>query len=409
MSSTQARISTDHLTVHRSGALPRLLYVGDVPVESSYHGSALLYRLLQDYPPDRLRVIETEDFRSLPSRRLRDVNYHEVSVGNTRWLKTRFSRWAASALTFQASARSRRLRDALKGFRPEAVLTVAHGYSWLAAARFASDAQIPLHLIVHDDYATTTPVLSGLKQWQERKFSEVYRQSATRFCVSPFMEEEYKSRYGVAGSVLYPSRGRPGSAKIRTPATYAKKSRHLVGAYAGNIVSREFARPIAILSERLASQGGKLLLFTPHSADGLSALGLSGSSIAPQGLVDSDHLIRRLGDEADFVFAPMPLDSIAVQARLSFPSKLTDYTATGLPIVICGPEYCSAVRWAREHSPVAEIITSHDPEAFDATLDRLFSPTHRETLGRAAMTLGNRLFSHKAACDALRGALLSVS
>ena len=39
--------------------LPRLLYVGDVPVEASYHGSALLHRLLVNYPPDRLSVIET--------------------------------------------------------------------------------------------------------------------------------------------------------------------------------------------------------------------------------------------------------------------------------------------------------------------------------------------------------------
>jgi hypothetical protein len=409
MPSAQTGLSTDNSTDRRSGQLPRLLYVGDVPVESSYHGSALLYRLLQDYPPDRLLIIETENLRSLPGRRLQDVNYLEVPAGNTRWLKTRFSRLAASALTFRASARVQRLRGALAGFRPQAVLTVAHGYSWLTAARFASEAQIPLHLIVHDDYPTMTPVLSGLQQWQERKFSRVYRQSATRFCVSPFMEEEYRNRYGVAGNVLYPSRARTGSAHIHTPATYARKTNQLVGAYAGNIISREFASPIAILAEQLARKGGKLLLFAPHSADSLPALGLSGRNIVPQGLIDSDQLIRRLREEADFVFVPMALDSITVQARLSFPSKLTDYTATGLPIVICGPEYCSAVRWAREHSPVAEIITSRDPEDFDMALRRLESPGHREALGKAAMTLGNRLFSHKAASDALHGALLSVS
>src|SRR4051812_48302616 len=39
--------------------LPRLLYVGDVPVEASYHGSALLHRLLSDYPHEKLTVIET--------------------------------------------------------------------------------------------------------------------------------------------------------------------------------------------------------------------------------------------------------------------------------------------------------------------------------------------------------------
>ena len=53
------------------GALPRLLYLADVPVEASYHGSALMYRLLQRYPADRLRVVEGNLFtrhRSPPAR-----------------------------------------------------------------------------------------------------------------------------------------------------------------------------------------------------------------------------------------------------------------------------------------------------------------------------------------------------
>ena len=45
------------------GPLPRLLYLGDVPVEASYHGSALIYRLLQHYPVDRLMIIESNLFR----------------------------------------------------------------------------------------------------------------------------------------------------------------------------------------------------------------------------------------------------------------------------------------------------------------------------------------------------------
>jgi len=42
-------------TLHREtklatkpAALPKLLYIGDVPIECSYHGSLVLYRLLED-------------------------------------------------------------------------------------------------------------------------------------------------------------------------------------------------------------------------------------------------------------------------------------------------------------------------------------------------------------------------
>src|SRR6185369_2166000 len=69
--------------------LPRLLYVGDVPVEASYHGSALLHRLLSDYPHDRLTVIETAT-ASDASRRLPKINYISHPIGKARWLNTRF-------------------------------------------------------------------------------------------------------------------------------------------------------------------------------------------------------------------------------------------------------------------------------------------------------------------------------
>ena len=38
--------------------LPRLLYIADVAVEASYYGSALVYRLLERYPVEQLRIVE---------------------------------------------------------------------------------------------------------------------------------------------------------------------------------------------------------------------------------------------------------------------------------------------------------------------------------------------------------------
>lgn len=410
MSGTQVETSARAVREQPSSVLPRLLYAGDVPVESSYHGSALLYRLLEDYPADKLLIVEPKYRQSLPARRLCDVEYRKFSVGESRWLNTRFSRYVGSAITFLAPAQNKRFRRCLTGFTPDAILTVAHGYSWLTAAKFAAEAKLPLHLIVHDDYLMTTAILSKLRRWQERKFARVYRQAASRLCVSPFMEEEYGQRYGIAGHVLYPSRAKQNSSYDQVPATYRKRSGPLVGAYAGNLYYREFASLIGTLAERLDNSGGKLLLFGPHSTESLSSLGLNRRNILPQGLVDSDQLIHRLREESDFVFVPMAFDSLVLQdnTRLSFPSKLTDYTATGLPILICGPEDCSAVRWARQYSPVAEIITSNSTRDFDNALGNLASPLTRESLGKAATTVGNRLFSQHAAFAVLSRALLST-
>ena len=185
--------------------LPRLLYLGDVAVEASYHGSALLYRLLQNYPPDRLRIIEGNLSPSRVDRRLPGVRYQALDVGRPRLLNSRLHDWYSAWLTSGSAGRTRQLPGLLEGFEPDAVVTVAHGYSWVTAARFSTDRGLPFHLICHDDWPSVVP--ASLKNRADRELGGAYRQAASRFCTSPFMAAEYRRRYGVDGTVLYPSRG----------------------------------------------------------------------------------------------------------------------------------------------------------------------------------------------------------
>src|SRR5262245_56378742 len=77
--------------------LPHLLYLGDVPVEASYHGLALLYRLLQTYPADKLGIVEAGIHMSLPERRLASVRYQHARLPLSRLQTTRFAPWYAAA------------------------------------------------------------------------------------------------------------------------------------------------------------------------------------------------------------------------------------------------------------------------------------------------------------------------
>src|SRR5438876_1408984 len=81
--------------------LRRLLYVADVPVESSYHGSALIYRLLETYPSERLMIIEPDHGMSLPQRRLPQVAYRSLRLGSQRFRDTRFHRWHALLMSLK--------------------------------------------------------------------------------------------------------------------------------------------------------------------------------------------------------------------------------------------------------------------------------------------------------------------
>jgi glycosyltransferase involved in cell wall biosynthesis len=380
----------------KGDALPRLVYIGDVPVQRTTHGSGLLYRLLQDYPPERLIVVEGWPALSDPARRLPGVAYRQLALWPQRG-RTRLKTLAVPWLILSAPAYGGRLRRSLSSFDPEAVLTVAENYAWLAAAQLAKDARLPLHLIVHDHWVSLLDAHPAVKPRLERLFGGVYRRAASRLCVSPFMEEEYRRNYGVGGEVLYPSRPRGSSRFDGVPQSYTKNGGPLVGAYAGRIMVAGYARLIADVAKRLEERGGSLLLYGPYSPQDLKRWGLDRQNVFPQGLTDPTELIARLRKEADFLLVPMSFDAGGANynMRVSFPSKLVDYTSTGLPLLIWGPGDCSAVRWAQVHAPVAEVVTSDDLAPIDAALERLEQPQHRERLGAAAAKVGEKLFAYE--------------
>jgi glycosyltransferase involved in cell wall biosynthesis len=385
--------------------LPRLLYLGDVPVEASYHGSALIYRLLERYPAGLLTIVETNLFRPGTDRRLPGVRYATMTIGRRRLLQTRFHEWYSRWLLARAPGRTSQLGALLDGFTPEAVLTVAHGYSWVTAARYAEEIGAPLHLIVHDDW----PRIAAGRPQVEREFARVYRQAASRLCVSPFMAEEYQRRYGVGGTVLLPAR----SPNARTFNGSAERlRRHTAGpvfAFAGTINSPGYAKLLSDVAAQLARHQGTLRIYGPLTPAQAAASGLTAANIRLEGLLPSPELLERLRSDADVLFVPMSFaDADRWNMRMSFPSKLTDYTAAGLPLLICGPSDCSAVRWAQANPGVAEVVTSDDAAAIGAAMDRLCRDRDlRLALARSAQAVGNRDFSGEHAEAILHAALVA--
>ena len=98
-------------------AKPRLLYIGDVPVEASYHGSALLHRLLAEYPVDKLCVVETAT-QSIAARRLSGVNYKSYPIAKQRWLNTRFHPQAMAWFSRVAARTSPQIAALVEDFQP---------------------------------------------------------------------------------------------------------------------------------------------------------------------------------------------------------------------------------------------------------------------------------------------------
>jgi len=385
--------------------LPRLLYLGDVPVEASYHGSTLLYRLFQQYPADRLVIIEGTMVPLRTDRRLPGVRHLTLAAGRARWLNTRCHDFYAWWLTVTASLRSRPARALLGDFAPEAVVTVPHGHTWITAAVAARDLGVPLHLIIHDDWPRV--VAPRLRRRVDRLFGEVYRQAASRFCTSPHMAREYERRYGAPGTVLLPYRAASARAFPPPAVRVGRQPGAPVFAFAGTINSPGYATLLRRLADTLGRLGGQLLIFGPLNAESARASGLDHPAIRLGGLVESFALMERLRAEADVLFVPM---SFAVEdeanMQMGFPSKLTDYTAVAMPLLICGPSYCSAVEWAAQNPGVAEVVTSDDGALLDAAVARLASDeSYCLQLATRAQQVGDRDFSATGAAAAFQAAV----
>ena len=275
----------------------------------------------------------------------------------------------------------------------DAVLTIAHGYSWLTAAAFAQRHGLPLHLIVHDDCVATTAVAPGLRHFPEREFHRVYVTAATRFCASAGMEQAYRTMYGVPGTVLHPIRARDSRTWREPPARVRKPPDLFTVAFAGSITAGNI-KVLEAVAGWLEGCRGRLEIYGVAAPAGRTWL--TSPCISFPGFLPSGELAGVLRERADVLLAPMsffPADRRNMV--MGFPSKLADYTAIGIPILIAGPPDCSAVMWAAANPAAAASVTSLDHQALATALQGIRDDDDRRwELATGALRIGERDFGH---------------
>jgi hypothetical protein len=296
------------------------------------------------------------------------------------------------------ATQARSLVSTLNAFAPDAVLTVPHNFYWLAAAAAASRMHKPLHLIYHDEWAghitRKSPGWIGnlIRSECQKLVGNVYRQAASRLCISPGMEEFCRQQFGCMGSVLYPSRGED------SPTPYVRVNPHRTGpprvAYGGALHHPGTNKMLIRLAAALETVGGSLDLYSPHTAAQVHDLGLHRHNIHLAGFFPAREMAERVSASADALFLPISFDSAdRVDVSTLFPSKLADYTAVGLPIVVWSPPYSSAARWMNENQDAGALITTADPNPVkEAIIQMTESLTRSTAYAAGAVAAGNRYF-----------------
>jgi glycosyltransferase involved in cell wall biosynthesis len=292
----------------------------------------------------------------------------------------------------------------VKSFRPDVIVTVAHGWWHIQARKIANKLSLPLVTFFQDWWPDFPDVPSPFRSRVESQVRQTAAASAKVICVSDGMRHEL---------------GEPENAIIVHDAP------SLIG---GDGTPRDFQLPLRVAYFGNLSEYGPFIESALRAFQGSERARLEVFGPTPRwtrgtedefrsrgfyhGFMSSNELAKSLHDFQ----AALVVMSFAPQHRrrmkTSFPSKLIDATQLGLPLIIWGPEYCSAVKWAR-NGDKALCVTDPNPAVLREALEELAAcPDELRRFAKSASDAAAAEFNYDQIqlrfIDALRRAQASV-
>lgn len=378
----------------------RLFYLSYTPPVPSWGGAMSFYR----------HFVERNDFEIFVATDSADVEQYDVPYpflrfDAPRWLSrmqhTRLYQWFWHYKQLIAGDFvPRQVWLAAKSFKPDLVFTIAGSWNWTArlAQRVARRLRVPLVASFNDWFDFGVVMHPRFRGSIERAFRKFYRDCDLAFCTSEGMREALGPHPNA--HVLYPAGGRMPEFK-----------REFVPPPNGSPATILFAGSLSAwygpMLERLVRANSDCCLrfeiFGSNASWSREFESFARTAGVYKGQVTFDRLTSH-AQQADFLLLPMGFGEECAQTeRTSFKTKFLDYLTFQKPIVIWGPEYCSAVRVAREFD-AAECYTSPDAAGCIATFQNV-----ARNAGRQKQLVANarRMYENRFGPNRIHGVLLT--
>ena len=141
--------------------------------------------------------------------------------------------------------------------------------------------------------------------------------------------------------------------------------------YAGSL-AYGYGEALMDLISVLREVGARIVISTPRPSEKLRAL-LEAADVVEwmPHRADINEMWRTMQERADVMILPYmnPAGSNELLYRTHFPSKLTEYLALGMPVIVSGPEFATGVKWARgsrhETNGETQKISNFERDHFD--------------------------------------------
>jgi glycosyltransferase involved in cell wall biosynthesis len=341
-----------------------LVFSSVVPNAQGSGGDLLLHRYLTSDPSIQSEVVS---WRRFPFRlkligKLKQLGFRLISRS-----------WECLFPVFPCR---KMVREMIDDFQPDVVLTVAHGWWHIQARRVARELNLPLVSSFQDWWPDFPDVPVTFRPRVEQQFRRTCADSAVAICISDGMRREL---------------GEPPNALVIYPVPSLRVAEDwrpdfklpLRVVYFGNLY--EYGTLIESALRALnGSDRVRLEVFGSSPLWTAEVEGYFRSRGLYHGFIPSNQLAKPL-QSFQAVLVVMSFDA-ALRRRMitSFPSKMIDAMQLGLPVVVWGPEYCSAVQWAR-NGDRALCVPDPDPSTLRQAVEELAaSPWEQERLAGSA-------------------------
>jgi glycosyltransferase involved in cell wall biosynthesis len=372
--------------------VPRALIVwGWLPCNHSGAG-ILMRRLFAEFPSDRLWALTSrQSVRILASHdpippAERQIPVPEIQI-HRRWVD-KLAQLLNCMLIPTTVWRGIRL---VRTRQIEAIFTVPWDYFTVAAYFMHKITGVPIFMYIMDD-----PVGAPRPDGSQPLLYRMLMPRLVRACkrvwgVSAGMCEYFEMTYGVKCSSLLPLV----DLEVFQQTTVAKENhldRALDIVYTGSIYGaqldavRRLVRVLGQESDRNDNAHTKmrLTLYTSSPVEALDRMGLVGKNVRRDEVKHKD--IASVIAEADVAFLPLSFEAdMRHIVETSFPSKIAEYLAGGVPILVHAPSYSTVAKYCREHS--CGLVVDEPSEALlrDALIRLSTDAALRETLAAKAL------------------------
>jgi glycosyltransferase involved in cell wall biosynthesis len=355
----------------------RLILISSVRPEPTSAGQIILYRHFCNRPEFDLEVYGFEptklSFRMLLRRGLGKVaqfgGIFETFV-NCAWMLWK-GRWIDKDLPATVSKSQKTI-----------VGTVAHGDGFYAAQRFAKKHALPLVVFIQDWWPDMAGVPKPLVKLLDKQFLELAKSCSLGICVSEGMK---KALGGGRNLQVLPPIPAENNVVLARNSELNNTGKFQV-VYSGNLdlYGGMLLEALRVLQNHPTIQlqvRGANPNWPDYAKKEMRDAGL-WLDFAPRAELDAWL------QSADAFLIPMVFEEkYRRRMETSFPSKLIEFAQFGKPLIVWGPEYCSAVRWAR-WAKMPSPVTDPAPEALVNSIQK-FSEAYPRLISNSFYTLGN--------------------